>query len=72
MRETGDFAQLSMLEKSLAFHVSGHLLHSILWTNLSPNGMALADSEHYIGIGIPAYVQQARVVAGRVFDKLDQ
>ncbi len=38
MREKGDFAQLSMLEKSLAFHVSGHVLHSILWTNLSPDG----------------------------------
>ena len=27
-----------MLERNLAFHVSGHVLHSLLWTNLSPDG----------------------------------
>jgi Fe-Mn family superoxide dismutase len=26
------------LEKTLAFNVSGHVLHSIFWTNLSPDG----------------------------------
>ena len=33
-----DFATISMLEKDLAFHVSGHVLHSVFWTNLSPDG----------------------------------
>ena len=37
-RSDGDFATISMLEKDLAFHVSGHVLHSVFWTNLSPNG----------------------------------
>jgi Fe-Mn family superoxide dismutase len=37
-RATGDFATISMLERNLAFNVSGHVLHSILWTNLSPDG----------------------------------
>jgi superoxide dismutase, Fe-Mn family len=37
-RGKGDFATLSMLERNLAFNVSGHVLHSVLWTNLSPNG----------------------------------
>ncbi len=38
MRGKGDFATLAMLERNLAFHVSGHILHSIFWTNLSPDG----------------------------------
>src|SRR2546421_12924637 len=35
-RRSGKFATISMLEKSLAFNVSGHVLHSIFWTNLGP------------------------------------
>jgi len=38
MRGKGDFGSVSMLEKNLAFHVSGHVLHSLFWTNLSPDG----------------------------------
>jgi Fe-Mn family superoxide dismutase len=38
VRASGDFATISMLERNLAFNVSGHVLHSILWTNLSPEG----------------------------------
>ena len=38
MRGKGDFSVVSMLEKNLAFHVSGHVLHSLFWTNLSPDG----------------------------------
>jgi len=33
-----DFSTISMLEKNLAFHISGHILHSVFWTNLSPDG----------------------------------
>lgn len=36
-RESGNYTTLGMLEKNLAFHVSGHVLHSILWTNLTPD-----------------------------------
>jgi len=36
VRGKGDFATISMLEKNLAFNVSGHVLHSIFWTNLAP------------------------------------
>ena len=36
-RTKGDFAKLNQLEKDLAFHVSGHILHSIFWRNLEPN-----------------------------------
>ena len=38
LRSKGDFSTLSMLEKNLAFNVSGHVLHSVFWTNLSPDG----------------------------------
>ena len=38
VRATGDFATISMLEKQLAFNVSGHVLHSVFWANLSPDG----------------------------------
>lgn len=38
IRATGDFATISMLERNLAFNVSGHVLHSVFWTNLSPDG----------------------------------
>jgi len=37
-REGDDFEAIVGLEKTLAFHVSGHVLHSIFWKNLSPHG----------------------------------
>src|SRR5262245_26997580 len=33
-----DFSRIGALEKSLAFNLSGHVLHSIFWKNLSPDG----------------------------------
>ena len=38
VREKGDFSTLPQLERNLAFNVSGHVLHSVFWTNLSPHG----------------------------------
>lgn len=35
-RERQDFTSIVALEKSLAFHLSGHVLHSLFWQNLSP------------------------------------
>ncbi|MFM5968265.1 MAG: superoxide dismutase [Micrococcales bacterium] len=37
-RDKGDFANINKLQKDLAFHLSGHVNHSIFWKNLSPNG----------------------------------
>ena len=37
-REKGDFSTLVGLEKSHAFNLSGHVLHSIFWTNLAADG----------------------------------
>ena len=35
-RDKGDFSSIVGLEKSHAFNLSGHVLHSIFWTNLTP------------------------------------
>src|SRR5687767_9068368 len=37
-RSRGDFERIATIERALAFHVSGHVLHSIFWQNLSPEG----------------------------------
>ena len=63
IREKGDFSAISMLEKNLAFNVSGHVLHSVFWTNLMPNGGGepagdLADVIADTFGGFPAFRQQ--------------
>jgi len=40
LQAEADFSTLSLWERNLAFNVSGHALHSIFWTNLSPDGGA--------------------------------
>ena len=45
VRDSDDFAQLTMLEKNLAFHLSGHVLHSVFWTNLTPEGGGEPDGD---------------------------
>jgi len=37
-RAQRDFAGIGALESALAFNVSGHVLHSIFWKNLTPDG----------------------------------
>jgi len=53
-RDKGDFGAIVGLQKTLAFHVSGHVLHSVFWKNLSPDGgdkpageLAAALDEHF-------------------------
>jgi Fe-Mn family superoxide dismutase len=36
--KNGDFSQAKELCKALAFHGSGHILHSLLWKNMKPGG----------------------------------
>jgi len=52
-RAESDFDSINQLQKNLAFHVSGHVLHSVFWTNMSPDGggrpegdLAVAIDEH--------------------------
>ena len=44
-REKGDFGTIVGLEKTLAFNVSGHILHSVFWKNMSPAGGDRPDGE---------------------------
>jgi Fe-Mn family superoxide dismutase len=37
-RAKDDYTSLAALERAVAFNVSGHILHSIFWRNLSPDG----------------------------------
>jgi len=37
-RHKDDFARLASLERALAFNLSGHILHSIFWKNMTPKG----------------------------------
>jgi Fe-Mn family superoxide dismutase len=37
-REEDDFSAINKLQKDLAFNLSGHVLHSLFWENLSPDG----------------------------------
>ena len=44
-REKKDFSAINLLQKNLAFHLSGHVLHSLLWNNLGPKGGGDPDGE---------------------------
>lgn len=44
-RESGDYGSINQFEKNLAFHLSGHIMHSIFWKNLSPDGGGTPDGE---------------------------
>ena len=35
-RNSDDFGAINKLQKDLAFNLSGHVLHSLFWQNLSP------------------------------------
>jgi len=37
-RASGDLSAIVGLEKTLAFNLSGHVLHSVFWRNLGPDG----------------------------------
>jgi Fe-Mn family superoxide dismutase len=37
-RKSTSFGNIGQLEKNLAFNLSGHVLHSMFWKNMSPDG----------------------------------
>jgi Fe-Mn family superoxide dismutase len=53
-RDKNDFTSIVGLEKTLAFNISGHVLHTLYWTNMTPDGggrpereLADAITEHF-------------------------
>ena len=44
-REKNDFANINKLQKDLAFHLGGHINHSIFWKNLSPESEGRPEGE---------------------------
>jgi len=44
-RDKDDFAAINQLQKNLAFHLSGHVLHSLLWKNMAPKAGGQPDGE---------------------------
>src|SRR5690242_2219296 len=44
-RASGDLSAIVGLEKTLAFNLSGHVLHSLFWLNLSPDGGGQPEGE---------------------------
>ena len=70
-RATGDFAALPKLEKDLAFHLGGHINHSLFWKNMSPDGGGEPDGELQAAIaeffgGYEAFTKQFNEVANGI------
>lgn len=51
-RAAGQWDHIVGLEKSLAFNLGGHVLHSLYWTNLSPDGGGEPGGELGEAIGV--------------------
>lgn len=49
-RRKEDFTRITSLERSLAFNLSGHVLHSLFWQNLSPKAGGRPEGELLAGI----------------------
>jgi Fe-Mn family superoxide dismutase len=45
MLESGDYAAIKTVCAELAFHGSGHILHSMFWTNMKPGGGGAPSGE---------------------------
>src|SRR3954447_784795 len=70
VRRSREFATIAMLEKNLAFNVSGHVLHSIFWTNLAPDhdepDGTLADALDDAFGGVPAFRRHMNEAASTI------
>jgi Fe-Mn family superoxide dismutase len=50
-RANNDFDAINQLQKNLAFHLSGHVLHSLFWKNMSPDGGGAPEGDLGAAIG---------------------
>ncbi len=44
-RKTGDFSKVKALKKEIAFHGSGHVMHSIYWSNMGAESEVKKEPE---------------------------
>src|SRR5258705_1270830 len=70
-RDKSDFTRLGGLEKALAFNLSGHVLHSLFWRNLTPKGGGRPKGELANAItrdfgGLEGFKKQINEVSGRI------
>jgi superoxide dismutase, Fe-Mn family len=70
-RQKADFTRIAGLEKSLAFNLSGHVLHSLFWRNLVPKGGgkpsgSLSDAITRDFGGFDGFKKQLTEVAGSI------
>ncbi len=70
-REKEDFTRVGALEKALAFNLSGHILHSVFWQNLTPKAAdrpsgALAEYIQNDFGGFEKLKKQMNEVAGSI------
>jgi Fe-Mn family superoxide dismutase len=70
-RTKGNFDVVGALERTLAFHVSGHVLHSLFWQNMTPNGGGKPTGELAAGIdrdfgSFDAFKQQLNKTAATI------
>ena len=52
-RASNDYDAINQLQKNLAFHLSGHVLHSLFWKNMSPDGGGAPEGD--LGAAIREY-----------------
>ncbi|WP_462412508.1 superoxide dismutase [Neobacillus sp. Marseille-QA0830] len=70
-RETNNFSLIKHWSRELAFHGSGHYLHSIFWNNMNPNGggqpkgLLLDEINRYFG-SVAAFKKQFTEAAKQV------
>ena len=50
-RDQDTFDTINQLQKNLAFNLSGHVLHSLFWKNMSPDGGDKPDGELAAALG---------------------
>jgi len=43
-RTEGDFSQIKALSRALAFHGSGHVLHTLFWRSMTPGGSSPSEA----------------------------
>jgi len=43
-RDAGDYANIKALSRALAFHGSGHVLHTLFWNSMAPGGTGVPDA----------------------------